>query len=59
MIIVFWIGVVLILLYEIVELYAHRGYTISEVIWHLCSKHPLVPFAFGVLMGHLFWQAVY
>ena len=32
-------------------------YTISEIIWHLCIKHPMVPFAFGVLMGHFFWQS--
>jgi len=57
MFIIFWVGVALILFYEIVELHANRGYTISEVIWHLCMKHPLVPFSFGVLMGHFFWQS--
>lgn len=31
-----------------------EGNTISEaLLWS--SRHPVVPFAFGVLMGHLFW----
>ena len=29
--------------------------TISEIVWAM-SKRPLVPFLFGLLMGHLFWQ---
>lgn len=29
--------------------------TISEVIRKFAHKHPLIPFAFGVIMGHLFW----
>ena len=28
---------------------------ISGVIWEASSKHPVVPFLFGFLMGHLFW----
>jgi hypothetical protein len=31
------------------------GDTISEIFWFL-SQWPLVPFAFGVLCGHFFWQ---
>lgn len=31
-----------------------EGDTISEIfLW--VSRHPIVPCAFGVLMGHLFW----
>ncbi len=30
------------------------GDTISEVVWRI-SERPLVPFAFGLLMGHFFW----
>lgn len=36
---------------------AHQGLTISEHVWSITLKHPLVPFAFGMLMGHFFWQA--
>jgi hypothetical protein len=31
------------------------GDTISEVILGFSRKHPVVGFAFGVLMGHLLW----
>lgn len=30
------------------------GDTISEVLLWV-SKHPVLPFALGVVMGHLFW----
>lgn len=35
----------------------HGGYeaTISAVIFETAFKEPVVPFAFGFLMGHLFW----
>ena len=33
------------------------GDTISEIFWHL-SQRPLVPFLFGLLCGHFFWQKV-
>ena len=32
------------------------GDTISEVVWAVSAKHPIIPFALGVVMGHLFWQ---
>lgn len=42
------------------EVYALRteceGDTISEIIWATTTKRPLLPFAFGLLMGHFFWQ---
>lgn len=28
--------------------------TISEIIWK-ASRNPIIPFAFGVIAGHLFW----
>jgi len=31
------------------------GDTISEIFWYL-SRRPIVPFLFGVLCGHFFWQ---
>jgi len=30
--------------------------TISGIVLGWARKHPVVPFAFGVLMGHLFWS---
>jgi hypothetical protein len=33
------------------------GLTISEKVWTVTVHHPLVPFLFGMLMGHFFWQA--
>lgn len=51
----------LILALFIYEAYAllnrQPGDTISEIFWYL-SKRPLVPFLFGLLCGHLFWQRV-
>jgi len=32
-----------------------KGDTLTEVL-RLLSKRPIIPFAFGVLMGHLFWS---
>lgn len=29
--------------------------TISEVVLSAARRHPVIPFLFGVLMGHLFW----
>ena len=29
--------------------------TISEVIWHATMRTPLIPFLFGMLMGHFFF----
>ena len=26
--------------------------TISETIWHLSQSYPIIPFGFGLLMGH-------
>lgn len=31
------------------------GATISEVMLSWSMSHPIVPFLFGVLFGHLFW----
>ena len=55
----YWIFAVLVaglFLYEAVALLNSKsGDTISEIFWHL-SRRPLVPFLFGLLTGHLFWQ---
>lgn len=35
-----------------------KGRTLSELVWWITTEHPLLPLAFGILMGHFFWQAV-
>ena len=30
--------------------------TISDVIRGVAATNPIVPFAFGILMGHFFWS---
>ena len=32
-----------------------KGDTISEVVLGFARRHPVIPFALGVLMGHLLW----
>jgi hypothetical protein len=32
--------------------------TISWKIYSLAQQYPIIPFAFGVLMGHFFWSQV-
>lgn len=45
--------------YELVTL-ANKceGDTISEIVWATTTKRPILPFAFGCVMGHFFWQRV-
>lgn len=31
-----------------------EGDTISEIVWEI-SRRPIVPFIFGLVMGHFFW----
>lgn len=48
-------GLIALFLYEFYAIGSSaRGDTISEVVWRI-SERPLVPFAFGLLMGHFFW----
>jgi hypothetical protein len=30
--------------------------TVSEVIWRWSSDYPILPFAIGLVIGHLFWS---
>ena len=30
--------------------------TISEAVWDWSSRYPYLPFAAGILCGHLFWR---
>jgi hypothetical protein len=32
-----------------------QGDTISEIVLNFAFSNPSIPFAFGCLMGHLFW----
>lgn len=32
--------------------------TISEVLLSGAKNHPILPFLFGVLMGHLYWPQI-
>lgn len=57
MIFVLILGVALILGYEIWAIRRKEpGDTISEIFWK-ASRKPLVPFALGLLCGHLVWQS--
>lgn len=57
-----WIFLTLVLaacLYELSALATKQpGDTISEIVWEISSKRPILPFALGVLCGHFFWQKV-
>ena len=56
MYIVFTGLIIALFIYEAVALINKApGDTISEIFWHL-SRRPLVPFLFGLLCGHFFWQ---
>lgn len=35
--------------------YGHE-YTISAELDNQARSHPIIPFAFGILMGHFFWR---
>jgi hypothetical protein len=49
------LAVVMLFVYEFWSAWNHTpGDTISEIVWKF-AKHPILPFAFGVLMGHFFW----
>jgi hypothetical protein len=53
----FWVGVGLVILYEVITFEQKKGETISEITWRIVSTHPLIPLLVGILMGHLFWQS--
>lgn len=55
--ILIWVTVATLSIYDVFVLYKEGGNaTISVVMWNTAQSYPIVPFAFGVLMGHLFWQ---
>jgi len=50
------ISTAIILIYDfIIWCMADTPATISAYIWELSDKSPVMPFAWGFLMGHLFW----
>lgn len=52
---IFWLLVLGLVIYEVWALTNRRqGDTISEIVWRL-ARRPIVPFLFGLLMGHFFW----
>lgn len=51
-----WTGFALLFLYEIWAMAYKPGQTISDAIWWATERTPLVPFALGMMAGHLFWQ---
>lgn len=52
------LGVVVagLITYDVWAYFQHADSTISEWVWAQSKNAPLIPFAFGVLCGHLFWQ---
>lgn len=32
------------------------GATLSEHVWLITTRYPLLPLGFGMLAGHFFWQ---
>lgn len=52
----FWLLVIAMIVYEIVSLYftSDPDDHITAIFRRL-SRRPLIPFAMGFLMGHLFW----
>jgi hypothetical protein len=56
MTILLWIGIGLVIVYEIWAMVNSKpDDTISQMVWRAC-KRPVVPFLFGLLMGHFFWR---
>lgn len=50
------VGIAALLVVEVVQL-ARKRELLSQVVWRLSGRYPLIPFATGVLCGHFFWQS--
>lgn len=48
------VGAVLMLLYEGWAAISGKAPTISQFVWRGSKNHPIIPFLFGLLMGHFF-----
>ena len=57
-----WVFVLIVLAAFIYEFAAlankNTGDTISEIVWTVTAKRPLLPFLLGMVAGHFFWQRV-
>ena len=55
-----WLVLIVAGVITVWDLYAQftggTGGTISNAIWLWSKDNQILPFMFGVLMGHLFWQ---
>lgn len=47
-------GAALLAAYEAWALFTNRTPTISRYHWELSKQYPVIPFAWGLLMGHFF-----
>jgi hypothetical protein len=58
-----WLWFTWVLLGIALEIYALAsgvpGRTLSELVWSITKDYPLLALAFGLLMGHFFWQRHY
>jgi hypothetical protein len=48
----------IIIVFDVCMAKRGKGDTISDVILGNSLRYPVIPFLFGVLMGHLFWPQV-
>lgn len=54
-----WFMIGLVVVVAVFDVYADRAKdlpTISQAVWVILRKHPILAFALGVVCGHLFWQ---
>jgi len=49
----------ILIVWDIIAGATNTHSTISETITTISGQYPIIPFAFGVLMGHFFWQVDY
>ena len=47
------VGVLLLVVYEIVAVF-RKQITLSQMVWRASAQYPVIPFGFGLLMGHFF-----
>lgn len=59
MIAVFWIGLALVFVYEVWAFVKRKDLTITAVTWDWAKRYPVIPFAAGVVAGHLFWAGCF
>ena len=47
-------GAILMIIYELWAAITKKAPTISQFVWDWSKRYPIVPFLFGLLMGHFF-----